>query len=239
MSSHARSGRPPAGSFGSRRRSTPAPATRSPPSAGGCRGGGREGLRLRGSRRELSLLDLFDGRTQLIIYRFFFEPGVGTWPEGGCLGCSMLTDHVPTSRTSTPATRRSCGVAGAQDEIDALKARMGWHMPWYTLVDDFAADFDVTSGSASTCSSARTSVFRTYFVTGAAPSRSGPPGRSRHHAVRAAGGVGGHPGRSPQSPPYEWWRLHDEYGTEPGKWAETVETARPLLKEHARRGGRL
>ena len=36
--------------------------------------GGREGVLLRGARRPASLLDLFDGRRQLIVYRFFFEP---------------------------------------------------------------------------------------------------------------------------------------------------------------------
>src|SRR4029453_16079077 len=33
------------------------------------------------------LLDLFDGRRQLIVYRFFYEPGVDGWPEHGCGGC--------------------------------------------------------------------------------------------------------------------------------------------------------
>src|SRR3954466_5536919 len=32
----------------------------------------------------VGLLDLFEGRRQLIVYRFFFEPGVGDWPESGC-----------------------------------------------------------------------------------------------------------------------------------------------------------
>jgi predicted dithiol-disulfide oxidoreductase (DUF899 family) len=41
-----------------------------------------------------SLLDLFEGRRQLIVYRFFFEPGVARWPEGGCVGCSMMADQV-------------------------------------------------------------------------------------------------------------------------------------------------
>ena len=45
-----------------------------------------------------SLLDLFEGRRQLIVYRFFFEPGVASWPEGGCPGCSMMADRSPTSR---------------------------------------------------------------------------------------------------------------------------------------------
>ena len=40
------------------------------------------------------LLDLFDGRRQLIVYRFFFEPGVAGWPESGCRGCSFMADQV-------------------------------------------------------------------------------------------------------------------------------------------------
>src|SRR5688572_9949451 len=42
----------------------------------------------------VSLLDLFAGRRQLIVYRFFFEPGVDGWPERGCGGCSFLADQV-------------------------------------------------------------------------------------------------------------------------------------------------
>src|SRR5687768_15702540 len=41
-----------------------------------------------------SLLDLFDGRRQLIVYRAFFEPGVSGWPEHACIGCSMVADQV-------------------------------------------------------------------------------------------------------------------------------------------------
>ena len=41
-----------------------------------------------------SLLDLFDGRPQLIVYRAFFEPGVHGWPDHACRGCSMVADHV-------------------------------------------------------------------------------------------------------------------------------------------------
>src|SRR5207248_5873350 len=41
-----------------------------------------------------SLLDLFDGRRQLIVYRAFFEPGVYGWPEHACIGCSMVADQV-------------------------------------------------------------------------------------------------------------------------------------------------
>src|SRR5438046_7596295 len=43
-----------------------------------------------GPRGKASLLDLFDGRRQLIVYRAFFEPGVKGWPEPASIGCSML-----------------------------------------------------------------------------------------------------------------------------------------------------
>src|ERR671916_909723 len=47
--------------------------------------------RFEGPDGPASLLDLFAGRRQLIVYRFFYEPGVGDWPEGACRGCSLIT----------------------------------------------------------------------------------------------------------------------------------------------------
>ena len=47
-----------------------------------------------GPKGKASLLDLFDGRRQLIVYRAFFEPGVKGWPEHACIGCSMVADQV-------------------------------------------------------------------------------------------------------------------------------------------------
>src|ERR1700742_2027606 len=47
-----------------------------------------------GPNGKASLLDLFEGRRQLIVYRAFFEPGVFGWPEHGCRGCSMGADQV-------------------------------------------------------------------------------------------------------------------------------------------------
>src|SRR5438874_5338032 len=41
-----------------------------------------------------SLLDLFDGRPQLIVYHFMFAPGVDGWPTAGCDGCSMVADQI-------------------------------------------------------------------------------------------------------------------------------------------------
>ena len=50
--------------------------------------------RFEGPDGPASLLDLFEGRRQLIVYRFFYEPGVASYPERGCRGCSFLADQV-------------------------------------------------------------------------------------------------------------------------------------------------
>src|SRR6476646_6361704 len=50
--------------------------------------------RFEGPDGPATLLDLFAGRRQLIIYRFFFEPGVGNFPDSACRGCSFMADQV-------------------------------------------------------------------------------------------------------------------------------------------------
>src|SRR2546430_8189276 len=47
-----------------------------------------------GPKGKVSLLDLFEGRRQMIVYRAFFEPGVSGWPAHACIGCSMVADQV-------------------------------------------------------------------------------------------------------------------------------------------------
>src|SRR6202048_3292091 len=47
-----------------------------------------------GPHGKASLLDLFEGRRQLIVYRAFFEPGVHGWPEHGCVGCSLMAGQA-------------------------------------------------------------------------------------------------------------------------------------------------
>src|SRR5205809_4154994 len=46
-----------------------------------------------GPNGKASLLDLFDGRRELIVYRAFFEPGVKGWAEHACVGCSIVADQ--------------------------------------------------------------------------------------------------------------------------------------------------
>lgn len=75
--------------------------------------------RFDGPDGEVTLPGLFDGRRQLITYRFFFDEDVSGWPDAGCEGCSMFTDGVThlahlhardvTMVLLSPARRTSCG----------------------------------------------------------------------------------------------------------------------------------
>jgi predicted dithiol-disulfide oxidoreductase (DUF899 family) len=51
--------------------------------------------RYEGPDGQRSLPELFDGRSQLIVYRFYFEDGVDGWPDAGCAGCSSVADGIP------------------------------------------------------------------------------------------------------------------------------------------------
>jgi predicted dithiol-disulfide oxidoreductase (DUF899 family) len=96
-----------------------------------------------GPDRPVTLLDLFDGRRQLIIYHFMFEPG---WDEG-CPSCSYLADnftgaviHLAARDTAFAAVSRAPTTA-----IEPFKQRMGWTFPWFSSFgSDFNYDFHVT-----------------------------------------------------------------------------------------------
>src|SRR5947208_10112254 len=47
-----------------------------------------------GPEGKVSLLDLFEGRSQLILYHFMFAPPVEGWPDAGCPGCSLVADQI-------------------------------------------------------------------------------------------------------------------------------------------------
>ena len=106
--------------------------------------------RFEGPRGPASLLDLFKGRRQLIVYRFFYGPEVttyakgGSYPERGCVGCSFVADQVahPAHLNARDTTLAFVSRA-PQADLQGLKERMGWNIPWYTLIDDFDADFGV------------------------------------------------------------------------------------------------
>src|SRR5437588_7052862 len=97
-----------------------------------------------GPHGKASLLDLFEGRRQLILYRAFFEPGVHGWPEHGCIGCSLMADQVAhVAHLNVRDTTLAYASRAPQADITRLKARMGWEMPWYTITDSFDKDFGV------------------------------------------------------------------------------------------------
>ena len=77
-----------------------------------------------------SLLDLFGGRRQLIVYRAFFEPGVMGWPEHACVGCSMVADQVAhPAHLNARDTALVFAARAQQKDIERLKSRMGWEIP--------------------------------------------------------------------------------------------------------------
>src|ERR687883_2113514 len=107
--------------------------------------------RFEGPNGPASLADLFEGRRQLIVYRAFYAPDVTTYPQGGgayperaCVGCSMVADQVahPAHLNARDTTLAFVSRA-PQAEIQSLKERMAWDIPWYSLTDDFDADFGV------------------------------------------------------------------------------------------------
>src|SRR5213596_4199156 len=94
-----------------------------------------------GPKGKASLLDLFEGRRQLILYRAFFEPGVKGWPEHTCVGCSMLADQVAhVAHLNARNTTLVFASRAPQADIERLKQRMGWKIPWVTITDSFDAD---------------------------------------------------------------------------------------------------
>src|SRR3977135_2773079 len=79
-----------------------------------------------GPQGKVSLLDLFEGRRQLIVYRAFFEPGVFGWPEHACIGCSLVADQVaPVAHLNSRDTTLAFVSPAPQREIERVKARMG------------------------------------------------------------------------------------------------------------------
>src|ERR671911_1957625 len=122
--------------------------------------------RFEGPEGKASLLDLFDGRRQLIVYRAFFEPGVSGWPETGCPGCSMVADQVAhLAHLNARDTTLAFVSRAPQADIERWKARMGWEIPWFTITDDFDSDFGVGEwhGTNAFLRDGER-VFRTYFV---------------------------------------------------------------------------
>ena len=180
-----------------------------------------------GPKGKVSLLDLFEGRRQLIVYRAFFEPGVFGWPDHACRGCSMGADQVSNlihlNKRDTTLVYAS---RAPQADIARLKVRMGWEqIPWYTITDSFDKDFGVDEWHGhNVFFRDGDKVFRTYLVNERGDEAMGsiwsylditPLGRQEIWEDSPEG--------YPQSPPYKWWNWHDNYDAEASpdpKWVQ-------------------
>ena len=92
-----------------------------------------------------SLAELFDGRSQLIVYHFMLGPD---WKEG-CHGCSFVSDHFDGTLAHL-AARDVTLVAVSRaplPQIEAFKKRMGWHFKW---VSSHGSDFNYDYGVSFT-----------------------------------------------------------------------------------------
>ncbi|MGI8939716.1 MAG: DUF899 domain-containing protein [Iamia sp.] len=166
--------------------------------------------RFEGPDGEVTLAELFEGRPQLIAYHAMLDPGADP-----CEGCSMFTDQLPQRAhlhardTTLVLTSRA-----PQPEIQTLKDRMGWTVPWVTVVDEDFYRACGIEGSFGLSVFLRDGerVLRTYATEGRATEALGtvwtlldltPLGRQETWEDTPDG--------RPQGPPYAWWRLHDEY----------------------------
>jgi predicted dithiol-disulfide oxidoreductase (DUF899 family) len=171
----------------------------------------------------VSLLDLFEGRRQLLLYNFMFGPN----QEEGCDGCSMVVDQIPHlahlhARDTSVVLVSRAGI----DKIEQYRKRMAWTIPW---VSSFASDFNVDFGFSpeepdpnayqdgesfglSVFFRDGEEIFRTYETRDRGVEALGtvwtfldltPLGRQENWEDSPPG--------YPQTPPYAWWRRHDEY----------------------------
>ncbi|WP_218839227.1 DUF899 domain-containing protein [Evansella halocellulosilytica] len=162
-----------------------------------------------------SLINLFDGRRQLIVYHFMMEPG----SDHRCPGCSFIVDnighlaHLHARDTTLVLVSRA-----PLSQITPYKQRMGWNVPWYSSYgSDFNYDFGATDesgeqGGVSVFYQNNDHVFHTYHTTGRGTDilfgtynwlDMTPLGRQEDWEDSPEGWR--------QTPRYEWWRLHDEY----------------------------
>jgi predicted dithiol-disulfide oxidoreductase (DUF899 family) len=172
-----------------------------------------------GPRGWVSLVDLFEGRTQLALYHFMFGPKVGGWPHKGCVGCSFVADQI-SHLDHIRARDITFAMVSAVPfrDIARLRERYGWkRWAWYSGSAEFNRDLDVSDESGNSFGlnifyRDGTDVYRTHFIARRGLEAFGtawsfydvvPFGRQEKWQDVPAG--------SPQGEPYVWWRRHGEY----------------------------
>jgi predicted dithiol-disulfide oxidoreductase (DUF899 family) len=178
--------------------------------------------RFEGPAGPASLLDLFEGRRQLVVYRAFYGPEVTTtaagtsYPERACVGCSMVADQVAhPAHLSGRDTALAFVSRAPQADIAGLKERHGWErISWYTITDEFDEDFGVDQWHGHNAFIREGDrIYRTYFVDGRGDEQLGTTwsylditalGRQEEWEDSPEG--------YPQTAPYGWWKYNDAYG---------------------------
>lgn len=157
------------------------------------------------------LPELFEGRRQLIVYHFMLQPG----SDHRCEGCSMFVDNIGhLAHIHARDTSLVLVSPAAPSEITRYQERMGWTVPWFSSPGNaFNEDMGAGAGfGLSVFLRDGDDVFRTYYTTARGVDGLGsnwsfldltPFGRQETWEDSPEGW--------PQSSPYEWWRLHDEY----------------------------
>jgi predicted dithiol-disulfide oxidoreductase (DUF899 family) len=162
--------------------------------------------------RPASLTDLFAGQQQLVIYHFMLEPG----QDWICGGCSTLTDNFDNqaqAHLNARNTRLILMARAPQSEIEVLRQRFGWKVPWYSSYGTtFNDDMGLSYFGLSVLLRDGDDVFRTYFTTARGVDRLRldfnlldltPYGRQEEWEDSPEGW--------PQDPTMTWLRLRDEY----------------------------
>ena len=190
-----------------------------------------------GPNGKVSLLNLFERRRQLIVYRAFHEPGVFGWPDHACRGCSMVADQVAhVAHLNARDTTLVFASRAPQADIARLQARMGWkHIPWFTVTDSFDKDFGVDEWHGhNVFIRDEGRIFRTYFINNRGDEQMGgtwnylditPLGRQEQWEDSPEG--------YPQTPTYKWWNWHDSYveGADPDKkWVEVSDNGEAAFR---------
>jgi len=157
------------------------------------------------------LTGLFDGRGQVVIYHHMLSPG----QDWVCDGCSSFTDNLANqAHLNARDTTLILMSPAPQDEIEVLRKRFGWTVPWYSAYgSDFYADLGLGPGfGLSVLLRDGDEVFRTYYTTGRGVDRLRmdfnlldltPYGRQEEWEDSPDGW--------PQDPTMSWLKNRDEY----------------------------
>jgi len=166
-----------------------------------------------GPEGQRTLLDLFEGRRQLVVYHFMYHRKDDTF----CKGCSFVGDQIPHL-----AHLHARGVSLVMTSHAPLKSirrhkkRMGWDTPWYSGVkDSFNQDLGIDGDREHVLSvfiREGKKVYRTYYTGSRGVEYLGTPwaflditpwGRQEKWEDSPKGW--------PQTDMYTWWNFHDEY----------------------------